>query len=163
MAIPSSEILGPTPWLPGAAGRWLAAPIPAARLYMLRVGLAAIILLDVLLLYLADYSALYGEWGYTAPEVSDVHFQPRRAIWSLLRWLPQGPAWLALFLVWAVASLGLMLGYYRRTCAIVSWACSVSVLYANPYMHSGGDRLRCILLFVLIFSPLPTWTDVRTG
>lgn len=154
-------MLGPTPWLPGVAGRWLAAPIPAARLYILRIGVGLLTLFDVLFLYLADYSALYGIYSYTQPEVMAPHFQPQRFTWSLLNLLPQGPAWLGLFFVWALASTGLILGREPRLCAVIGWICSVSVLYANPYMHTGGDRLRCILLFLLVFSPLPTRDQVR--
>src|SRR5205814_125293 len=77
--------------------------------------------------------------------------------------LPQGNAWLALFIVWLFAGIGMLLGIGARTCTIIAWACSTSVLFANPYMHSGGDRLRCILLFTLIFSPLPSLADVRAG
>lgn len=156
-------ILGPTPWLPGTLGVWLAEPVPAARLYALRVGVGILVLPDVLFLYLADYSALYGVHGYTQPEVMAPHFPPHRGTWSLLNWLPQGPAWLGLFIVWAFACVGLVLGRWPRLCACVAWACSVSVLYANPYMHSGGDRLRCILLFTLTLSPLPSWKNVRSG
>ncbi len=153
--------LGPTPWLPGSLGVWLAEPIPAARLHTLRVGFAAMMLFDVLFLYLADYSALYGINGYTNHAVSDIHFQPHRAIWSVLRVLPQGNLWLAVFIIWALSCVGLLLNIKPRLCAVVAWVCSVSVLYANPLMHSGGDRLRCILCFVLIFSPLPSRADVR--
>ncbi|CAN5596337.1 hypothetical protein BH11PLA2_BH11PLA2_14980 [soil metagenome] len=163
MTTAPQPLIGPTPDLPGALGRGLNTPVPAARLYAWRVGIGFLVLLDVLFLYLADYSALYGEHGYTTSDVSDIHFQPHRAIWSLLRILPQGPVWLSVFVVWAFAALGLTAGIRPRLCAVIAWACSVSVLYANPHMHPGGDRLRCILLFLLIFSPLPNRNDVRFG
>jgi hypothetical protein len=156
-----ADVLGPAPAWPGAAGRWLNAPIPAARLYAWRVGFGLFLLFDVLCLYLADYSALYGEHGYTSRAISDIHFQPHRWLWSVLRVLPQGPAWLALFMLWAVAALGLTLGIKPRLCAVIAWICSVSVLTANPNMHSGGDRLRCIQLFVMMLAPLPSRQDVR--
>ena len=124
MSLAKESLIGPTPYLPGALGRWLNAPLPAARLYAWRVGVGVLVLFDVLFLYLADYSALYGVHGYTTPAGSDIHFQPHRVIWSLLRFLPQGPMWLALFIVWACAAVGLILGIRTRTCAVIAWACS---------------------------------------
>lgn len=154
--------LGPTPWLPGALGAFFAAPIPAARLYMLRVGVMALVLFDIIFLYAADFSALYGEAGYTKPAVSLPHFQPHRAIWSLVLEPDTQKRWIILGL-WAFACIGALLNFRPRACLVVAWACSVSFLYANPDMHTGGDRLRNILLFTLIFSPLPSRQDVRAG
>lgn len=151
-------MIGPVPWLPA----WFTAPIPAARLYALRVGVAALVLFDVVFLYLADYSALFGASGYTTPEVMAPFFAPDRAVWSLFRWLPPS-LWIGVFLIWALAAAGALVGIAPRVCIIVAWICATSALNANPDMHSGGDRLRGVLLFTLIFSPLPTRQDVRAG
>jgi hypothetical protein len=156
-------MIGPTPWLPSPMHRVFNAPMPAARLYVWRVGLGSLLFADIVLLYLADWSALFGVDGYTTPAVSDRYVQHHPGLWSLLRWLPSGPAWLAIFIVWAISAIGIMAGIRVRLCACLAWMISASVVVANPYMHCGGDRLRTIQLFLLLLSPIPSRSDARTG
>jgi len=117
-------IVGLQPWLPWPLSRWswLTRTVPAERLAALRIGLAAVMLLDVLGTYLPGRADLFGPESVAGPD--------RRALapwhgftWSLID--DSSPEMvLAALVVWAVASFGLLIGFWPRWCAVVCWACS---------------------------------------
>src|SRR5262245_66300168 len=73
--------------------------------------------------------------------------------WSLLRVLP--PAWgpTALLGVWAAAASALLVGYRPQLAALVCWAAAISFSNSHLYLHNGGDQLKLIVLFMLVFLP----------
>jgi hypothetical protein len=133
--------------------RWLTDPVPAERAAALRLAVAAVLLLDILVLYLPNLRADYGPGGFGDRDVTAPVFAPPSARWSLLRVLPAtwGPT--ALLTAWGIAALALLVGYRPRLAALVAWVAAVSFSQSNLYLHNGGDQLRLILLLMLIFLP----------
>ena len=113
---PSPPVLGLSPALPPIlrGWRWLTTPVPAERAAALRIAVAAVLLADLLLLYLPGLRYLCGSDGFGDPANFDDLFALPSARWSLLRLLP--PSWgpQTLLVVWIVAALSLLLGYRPR-------------------------------------------------
>ena len=155
MTAPSPVVLGLEPALPRPlrGWRWLTDPVPAERAAALRVAVGLVLLFDIFVLYLPNLRALYGPGGFGDPAHFDSVFGPPWWRWSLLRVLP--PAWgpQALLTAWAVAAVGLLVGYRPRVAALVCWAAAVSFSQANLYLHNGGDQLKLIVLLMLVFLP----------
>jgi hypothetical protein len=151
---PSSVVLGLAPALPRplADWRWLTVPIPAERAAALRIAVAAVVLFDVLVLYLPDLRALYGPGGFGDPFHFDAIFAQTNR-WSLLRVLPGSWGPTALLGAWAIAATALLLGYRPRLAALVCWVAAVSFSQANLYLHNGGDQLKLFALLMLAFLP----------
>jgi len=119
----------------------------------LRIAVGAVLLFDVLVLYLPNIRSLYGAGGFGDPGITAPIFASPSWRWSLLRLLPAtwGPQVLAS--VWAVAAIGLLIGYRPRIAAFIAWLVAVSFSQSNLYIHNGGDQLKLILLLMLIFLP----------
>lgn len=153
-------VVGPVPYLPGPLGQAITAPLPAERLAALRIGFGLLTLFDVLTQYLPFAHTLYGPAGLSSGAVGERHYVPHRGLWSVLHGLPED-AGVWLLAVWAAAAAALTVGWRPRLAAVVCWALAVSYGYANPSMHSGGDRLRTIVLLMLAFSPSGAMWSVR--
>ena len=155
MNSPSPVVLGIEPALPRPLchWRWLTAPVPAERAAALRIAVGAVLLFDILVLYLPNLGTLYGPGGFGDPAHFDAVFGPPAWRWSLLRVLP--PAWgpQALLGTWGVAALALLVGYRPRLAALVCWLAAVSFAQANLPLHNGGDQLKMIVLLMLVFLP----------
>jgi uncharacterized membrane protein YphA (DoxX/SURF4 family) len=71
--------------------------------------------------------------------------------------------------VWAVATLLLLLGLGTRVSAVVTWILSTSFATLNPSIDNAGDSIRGILLLYLMLSPcgavwsLDAWRRRRRG
>lgn len=151
----SPVVLGIPPALPPPlrGWRWLTDPVPAERAAALRIAVGAVLLFDILMLYLPNLKALYGPGGFGHPAHVDGLFAAPSWRWSVLRVLPAdwGPP--ALLGFWALAALGLLVGYRPRLAALGCWVAAVSFNYANVYLHNGGDQLKLIALLMLVFLP----------
>lgn len=132
------------PMLPGALGRRLFEPMPAARLKALRIGAGLLLLVDLVVGYAAHAGALLGRSGYVGEAAAG---------WSLLRVLPGDYAGPILLALGAAASLALSANLAPRLAAFVAWVVVVSLYNHNPYLHNGGDRLRPLLFLILMLSP----------
>lgn len=154
-----SQVVGTVPWIPGQFGRWVAGPIRAERLAGLRIAVALVFLADLLGMYALHFSLLIGPDSVIAasarsPEVA-ANWQ-----WSLLFWLPSwgGTVILATGVCAAVA---LLLGWHPQIAAGIGWMVAVSLLHANWSLHNGGDRLRPLLLLLLMLAPSGAVWSVR--
>jgi uncharacterized membrane protein YphA (DoxX/SURF4 family) len=145
--------LEPTLPRPLANWRWLTAPVAAERAAALRIAVAAVLLFDILVLYLPNLLTLYSPGGFGDPAHFDAVFDSPIWRWSLLRVLP--PTWgpQALLAAWGIAAVALLLGYRPRPAAFVCWVATVSFSQANLYLHNGGDQLKLIVLLMLVFLP----------
>ena len=163
MNTPSPIVLGLEPALPRPLcnWRWLTAPVPAERAAALRIAVGAVLLFDIFILYLPNLDALYGAGGFGDPAHFDTVFAPPSWRWSLLRVLP--PTWgpTAMLAGWALAAVGLLVGFYPRLAAVVCWVAAVSFSQANLYLHNGGDQLKLIVLLMLVFLPTDGQWAVR--
>jgi uncharacterized membrane protein YphA (DoxX/SURF4 family) len=158
-------VVGTAPWLPGslARSRWWTRPVRAERLAAFRIGVAIVLLADVLGTYLPQCADFFGCGGLGSPEVFAGRNGPGHLRWSLLRDLTDAGSLQAVLLLWAGAAACLLLGILPRLSAAVAWALSVSVFNLGYYLHNSGDNVRSIALFYLIFCPsaaawsLPAW------
>src|SRR3979411_3056533 len=72
------------PW-PLSRWRWLAAPVRAERLAALRIGLALVLLIDVLTTYLPKAALFFGEGGFADGGAFDYHIA-RPKHWPPRNW-----------------------------------------------------------------------------
>jgi hypothetical protein len=163
-------VVGLRPWLPWPLSRWRwwTEPAPAERLAALRVGVAFVLLCDVLLTYLPDRRVFFGRGSLGDPALFEWVFE-RGWRWSLLRGV--GEPWaidLALS-AWVGATLLLLVGYHARLSAVVVWALSLSFANINTYIDNAGDQIRYITLFYLMLTPcgaawsVDAWLRRRRG
>ena len=141
------------PWLPWPLSRWrwFTAPVPAERLAALRIGLAAVLLVDILWTYLPGRLDFYGTEGVAGPIRRNASLGIGPA-WSLFS--DESPALVLVALtLWAFAALGLLLGFRSRTCAATAWAMGMSFHTLNPWIENAGDSVRSIALLYLALSP----------
>ena len=64
-------VVGLSPWLPGWLGRsaWWSEPVRAERLAAFRIGMGAMLLLDIFWTYLPRASEFFGPGSLGSPEV----------------------------------------------------------------------------------------------
>ncbi|MCS6851157.1 MAG: HTTM domain-containing protein [Gemmataceae bacterium] len=150
-----TRIVGLVPWLPWPLNRspWWTAPVRAERLAALRIGLAVLFLADVLLYYGPWLPVFYGANSLGDPEVFAWVCRAPRWSWTPLRSVHSLAVIEVAFAFWIVTGVGLLLGFWTRCCAAVSWALSVSLSNLNPYVENAGDEVRTIILFYLMLSP----------
>jgi uncharacterized membrane protein YphA (DoxX/SURF4 family) len=150
-----SIVVGLKPWLPWPLSRlsWWTVPVRAERLAALRIGLALVLLGDVLTTYLPNVHVFYGAGGLGDPALFGWNFRPPHLNWSLLYGVGDHRVLLTAMLVWVVAVLCLLLGFWTRLSAVVAWLLSTSFATLNPYVDNSGDQLRGILLFYLMLCP----------
>jgi hypothetical protein len=153
------HIVGLSPVFPRplAEWKWLTAPIRAERIAALRIGVAAVLLWDILTTYLPQAQNFFGRDSLGSPEVFAGQHIWRR--WSLLRGVAD-PTVLRLFLLaWAVTAILLLIGWLPRISAAFAWVMSISFIGINYYVHNSGDNVRSIALFYLMLSPCAAiWT-----
>jgi hypothetical protein len=136
-------VLGLRPWLPWPLRRWRwwTEPVPAQRLAALRIGLAAVLLLDL-------------AWTYfPAAELFADHPRPLSWQWSLLSGVEEPAAVRAALAVWVLAAVSLLAGAATRLGAAVAWLLSTSFAALNPDLLNAGDVVRGIVLLYLMLSP----------
>jgi hypothetical protein len=148
-------VVGLKPWLPWPLSRWpwWTVPVRAERLAALRIGLALVLLGDVLTTYLPNAPVFFGAGSLGDPALFRWNFRPPHWNWSLLYGVGDPHVIVGAMLVWAAAVFGLLLGLGARWCALVAWLLSTSFATLNPYVDNSGDQLRGILLFYLMLCP----------
>ncbi len=161
------RVVGLTPWLPGSLGRsaWWTEPVRAERLAALRIGVAVVLLADIVATYLPRLGDFFGPGSLGSPEVFARAGQLTWR-WSILRGVEEPWVFALIFALWLAAGVGLLIGFLPRLCAAVAWCLSLSVVNANFYLHNSGDNVRTILLLYLMVSPCGavwTWRRQRTA
>ncbi len=149
------HVVGLNPWLPWPLNRfsWWTEPVRSERLAALRIGLAGLLLLDILCTYLPQVNDFFGRNSLGSPEAFAWYGQAPRWHWSALRGV-EDPAILRLAAcLWAVSTLLLILGLCTRASAIVTWVLSTSFASLNCSIDNAGDEIRGIILFYLMLSP----------
>jgi uncharacterized membrane protein YphA (DoxX/SURF4 family) len=148
-----THTVGLRPALPWVLGRsaWWNEPVPAERLAALRIGVAAVLLWDVLFTYLPLAGEFFGRDSLGSPEVfGGAHVWWR---WSALRGVGDPGLLQGALGLWAVAAALLLVGVVPRLSAAFAWLMSVSVIGINYYLHNSGDNVRTIALFYLMLCP----------
>lgn len=128
------------------------AGIDTRSLALLRVSLAALVLVD-LALRARELVAFYTDAGVLPT-------------WAVVEWLGVqsrlvAHAWggsatyqALLFAITGIAALGMLLGYRTRLATAVTWFLVASLQARNPTLNNGGDHLLRIMLFWSMFVPL---------
>ncbi len=80
-------VVGLNPWLPWplSGWRWWTEPVRAERLAVLRIGLAAVLLIDILTTYLPHLHDFFGPNSLGTPDMFDYLARAPKWNWSLLR------------------------------------------------------------------------------
>ncbi len=156
--------VGTNPALPWPLSRWnwLTKPERAERLAALRIGVALVLLWDVLFAYWPLVDVFFGQGSLGSPGIFGAakHGWQR---WSLFRGVGDPLMYRLILLSWAAAAFCLLLGVLPRLSAAWCWVCSISIIGVNYYLHNSGDNVRTIALFYLMLSPcgavwtLPRW------
>jgi uncharacterized membrane protein YphA (DoxX/SURF4 family) len=187
------QVVGLTPLWPWPLSRWrwLAAPVRAERLAILRIGLALMLLIDVLTTYVPNATLFYGADSFAGPGTWDWNRQitplehlpphslqeaqedwqksPDRWYWSLLYHQQDARVIYLAMAVWVVALVGLLLGFCTRINAVVVWTLSTSFANLNTNIDNAGDLVRGIILFYLMLCPcgaawsVDAWLRGRKG
>ena len=157
----SSQVVGIEPCLPGfLANRpgWTT-PVRAEGLAALRIGVGLVLLFDVLVTYLPFWQSYFGPNSLGGPAVFGRRLQSPHWFFSWARYLPEENGMYFVLCGLAVAAAMLALGVATRWSAAVAWTLTFTVMNENYYLHNGGDRLRLIMLFLLIVAPSDaTWS-----
>ena len=132
-------------------------------LALLRVIYGVLLFLDNLVRW-TDIVPFYSEYGAL----------PRRYLleygsndyWFSLHMVTGSIVWTHfLFLIQALATLALILGWHTRWATLVSWLLLISIHARNPMVLNGGDiYLRCILFWMLFLPTGHRWSmDAKQG
>ena len=146
-------VVGLTPALPRplCGWSWWTTPVRAERLAALRIGMALVLLWDILFCYLPQAGNFFGPGSLGSPEVfAEPHMWWR---WSVLRWIDDPRILQAALILWTVAAVLLLVGWKAQASAAFCWMMAVSVMDLNRYLHNSGDNVRAIALFYLMLSP----------
>jgi len=109
-------VVGLTPALPRplCGWSWWTAPVRAERLAALRIGMALVLLWDILFCYLPQAGNFFGSGSLGGPEVfAEPHMWWR---WSVLRWIDDPRILQAALILWAVAAVSLVAVVQVATC-----------------------------------------------
>jgi len=117
-----------------------------------RMAMGLLILLDLAIRF-PDISAFYVADGIT-PVGAMPHSPLAFRYLELYRWVDNSWGVAALMGLAAVFALSLMVGFYSRTSALLSWYMLASIQNRNIYLNDGGDLTLKIFLFCSLFLPL---------
>lgn len=150
-----SQVTGIQPALPWPMARssWWTNPIRGEVYALLRIGLAAVLLLDQMFTILPYFNELFGSGTSGDPNLAAWIFESPQAHWSVLEGIGDVHALRIAFWVWVLATASLLVGWNTRLCAILVWVLGVSFNNINLGAINAGDHIRGILLFYLMFTP----------
>ncbi len=158
------HIVGTAPALPWPLSRWawFNKPERAERLAAFRIGVALVLLWDILFAYWPKAHVFFGQNSLGSPEIFVQTSHPWIR-WSAFRGIGDPTAFQIIMACWALSTVCLLLGVLPRLAAAVCWLFSISILGINYYLHNSGDNVRTIALFYLMLTPcgavwtLPAW------
>jgi hypothetical protein len=153
-AVSEPRVVGVKPWFPWPLSRWSwwTESIPAERVAALRIATASVLLFDLLACYLPHFHTLFSADALGGKNLYAGRFRDDHFYWSVLRVLPDSWGPQAVFAVWVLSAVGLLVGWRPLVCGLIAWACTLSVWAVNPGPHNGGDRLRHTLLLMTAVS-----------
>lgn len=144
------DLAGDTPWYRATAERLFAIDPRSGAAF--RIGIALILLCD-LINRAMSLRAHYTDEGI-APRAYLIDTIGERLAWSLHMFDGGAGAQTLLFVIAALAAVGLLVGYRTRTMAVVSWVLLASLQARNPWVTNAGDGLLRVMLFWAMFVPL---------
>ena len=80
--------------------------------------------------------------------------------WSLFYWMDASPALFhAVYAVALTAAVGMVLGWRTRSCAVLTFACAISLITPVPWGTNSADQLVKILSFLFLAVSLCGFTQ----
>jgi hypothetical protein len=158
-------VVGLAPWLPWplSTWRWWTEPVRAERLAVLRIGLGAVLLLDILISYLPHVHDFYGPDSLANPELVAWVADAPRWQWSLLRGLGDPALSAVALLTWLATTVLVLAALGPRSCDAtlpLRWALGVwtvaAVLWALGVWARPGPAPNHETAW-LWAGPLVTW------
>ena len=119
-------------------------------LALLRIGLAALVILD-LLIRATDFAEFYGDRGLL-PRAEFLRL-PSHSTWFCAHLWAGGSGLALIWLVHLASAVALMVGYRTRWAALLTWYLTASLQLRNPFVLDGGDDELRLLLFWLPLLP----------
>ncbi len=165
------HVVGTTPWLPWPLSRspWWTEPVRAERAAALRIGIAALLLIDLFISYLPEAGVFFGQGSLGGIEVFHWAGRVPNWAWSLFYGVDAPVVIWAGLILWTLAVASLLVGFWSRLSAVVVWVLAVSFMNINPFILNGGDQMRGIILFYLMLMPcgaawsVDNWLARRKG
>lgn len=175
-----AHVKGLRPWFPWPLSRWawLTEPVRAERWAALRIGLAFIMLLDILLTVAPVATDYFGADSLAEPRLYRDNFMREdgpTGRWSIFHKVfaydPVTSPAVVKFLIysWAAAAFLLLIGLGSRLAAFWCFVMSVSLCQSSPNIDNAGDTVRSLALFYLFLSPsgaawaVDAWIGRRLG
>jgi Vitamin K-dependent gamma-carboxylase len=179
-------VVGLNPWLPWplSGWRWWTEPVRAERLAVLRIGLAALLLIDILTSYLPHLHDFFGPDSLGTPAMFDYLARAPKWNWSLLRGFQDPLLLTAGQCAWLVTTPVILLGLWGRLSAagragphpvlrgaLAVWTAATAVTVlglwtkVSPASASGASLLWRIPMGILgvatLFWCLALWRRLR--
>jgi hypothetical protein len=112
----NGTVVGLAPWLPWPlrASAWWTRPVRAERLAALRIGLAVVLLADILISYWPDRDAYFGPHGVGRRELFSWYNQAPRWHWSVFRGLGHSLLSTLALGVWLGSTVVIAVGLWGR-------------------------------------------------
>jgi hypothetical protein len=148
LTAPPVRRAGLEPWLPWplSAWRWWTVPGAAERLAALRIGLATLLVIDILCTYLPNLDAFFLDSGPSGSRVFGWYTQSPRWTWTVLHGL--GDPFLAtiILFVWLATTLGIVFDWLTRNSRRADFQSVHDGRIENPsYSSSWKPRLIWLL------------------
>ncbi len=127
-------------------------------LALLRIGTALLLLLNLILCY-SNLQFFYTDNGFLPREAAFL-----KNPWSISLYYATG-TWegvIVLFIISAICSFFLLVGYKTRLFTILSWILLISLQDRNSYVLQSGDLLLRMILFWGIFLPWGNYFAIDT-
>jgi hypothetical protein len=163
-------VVGLNPWLPWplSVSRWWTEPVRAERLAVLRIGLAAVLLLDLLTTYAFQLHDWFGPGSLGNPEVFNYLADPPRWNWSLFRGFKDPLNSTLALLLWIVTTTFLLPALWLRIRGApgvkdpptLRWALILWPLVTTAAVLGQWHRILTQpedIRRLLIFGPLVCW------
>ncbi|MDQ4133916.1 MAG: HTTM domain-containing protein [Actinomycetota bacterium] len=147
--------------------RFWFAPRSTSTLAVLRIVFALVLLGWGASLAL-DLGSFFGPRGIV-PRQPDYGASDQTGTWSLLGAEPSAALVVALYVVFMVAVVWLLIGFHTRVAAAVVFCGLVSFTRRNPFVFNSGDLLLRVLAFYLVMAPagaslsMDRWRRARRG
>ncbi len=160
--LPSPRVVGLEPWLPWPlkASDWWTQPVRAERLAVLRVGVAACLLIDILTSYLPHLQDFFGTAGLGGTEMFAYYGEAPKLNWSLLRGFGDPLLGAFALVTWIALTAWLVLDFWagRRSRRVVQKAPESSSVTATEEQSTSMTWLVVSWFVSGIFVILGVWS-----
>ncbi len=134
-----------------AIHRFFTEPVDARPLALFRIAFALVNLASAYLLY-PNIDAFFGNSSVVTYELVSAN-NPQSWFSLFYHFGYRGGQAHAIFLLYVLAGVFLLVGFLGRLASITLWIAILSLHLRNPYVIHGGDLLIRMMAFFLMFAP----------